>query len=82
MEGLVTGQKMPWKLSSDFESKTFRSKDVERESCMAESHKVWDKCPEISSSKNELKKKPLYHHFNTALAIFVCSFQYPPFLVS
>lgn len=40
MEGLVTGQKMPWKQSSDFESKTFRSKDMERESYMAESHKV------------------------------------------
>lgn len=40
MEGLVTGQKMPWKQSSDFESKTFRNKDMERESRMAESHKV------------------------------------------
>ena len=39
MEGLVTGQKMPWKLCSEFESKTFRSKDMERESCMAESYK-------------------------------------------
>lgn len=40
MEGLVTGQKMPWKQSSDFESKTFRNKDMETESRMAESHKV------------------------------------------
>lgn len=56
MEGLVTGQKMPWKQSSDFESKTFRSKDMERESCMAESQ-GGTSAQRLPHQKNELEEK-------------------------
>lgn len=37
-----------------------RSKDMERESCMAESHKV-GQVPRASSSKMEMREKPQYH---------------------